>query len=787
MLLATQVLSLLRAIRCQTSSGYTGIRYETPEKLSSPDHAGGGGPLYSLSSSLLFWEDEQSSCTAVSMGRPSEGKTPYGSFSLLWPVFVRICVSHIVETLSCALQGRPGSTESGMSVFEHSLAFAEAESMISASFGLGLFGAPKPKDATERSNTGSNSTVLVLTRAEILERLNVTPELLMISLISCSNNLASHVLGVFGLQARYRLLNTAFWALCFMGAMVWGFLDSSPSSADEVTFLRFPTVCIVGFVPHLLILIGILTCFGIYGLALLFTAWSLPTDGEGPISFRERLAMARDNMQTSAQFQNLRFNMQEDFYTALVKVGYTCLTAASEAVFLNEGKAIVSRDMTWLEEERLEEIVALREKQKPFSQRPGQVPGTFADLDGSHLGLPEQAEVWESGYGREKKLEKRPGASSVKSHSGFAGVGAFTSVTRMYLSFTFFRGIFFLVVGWLAFGISRFLERLGITTPRWLKVLAGNVRNATQDNRTEKSQLLDFWILTDEGELQLPDDYEFDVEKEMRKREILNNGGGQWGETQERQFEGKLYDWWKAGGSWGNRDDSGDYIPPTDELDDTTSVVSMSTNDESEWASDESDGRRTPTQREPYPSYRRSARSDTPLHETLLDSASLARLLDPKDRESKEEARILASHLLAEREGTIMTRSQFRTQTERERSRILTSSRLISRSARGGNSPLGPDQSKRPTPDEEAEMLEKLILSKRMDSQQHQRQQAVDSERPEAPTCVVCHCSPRSIIAWPCRCLCVCEDCRVSLAMNNFGSCVTCRREVHGFVRLWVP
>jgi hypothetical protein len=84
-------------------------------------------------------------------------------------------------------------------------------------------------------------------------------------------------------------------------------------------------------------------------------------------------------------------------------------------------------------------------------------------------------------------------------------------------------------------------------------------------------------------------------------------------------------------------------------------------------------------------------------------------------------------------------------------------------------------------------MLENLILSRRLADQRAQHPEAAESDHSEGPQCVVCQCQPRSIIAWPCRCLCVCEDCRVSLAMNNFASCVTCRREVHGFVRLWVP
>ena len=51
----------------------------------------------------------------------------------------------------------------------------------------------------------------------------------------------------------------------------------------------------------------------------------------------------------------------------------------------------------------------------------------------------------------------------------------------------------------------------------------------------------------------------------------------------------------------------------------------------------------------------------------------------------------------------------------------------------------------------------------------------------------VCQSSPRSIIVWPCRCLSLCDDCRVTLAMNNFDKCVCCRRDVVSFSRVFVP
>ncbi|KAL1987867.1 hypothetical protein VTN96DRAFT_2270 [Rasamsonia emersonii] len=792
-LFASQILSVLRAMRCQTSPDYSTIRYGRPGKRMSLDYAGNGGFLYALSSTLLPWETDEQSCSAVHMARPSDSsEIPYGSFTLLWPVFMCLCLSHFVETLSCALQGRTVVTEAGMSIFEHSLAFAEAETMISQSIGLGLFGLPKSSSTKEElqltSEGGSSSPVHLLTRAQVLERMNVTPELLLIVLISCCNSLASNVLDVFGKQSRYRLLNTTIWGLCFMAAMVWGFVDSS-SLGNDTGVLKFPTVCIVGFVPHLLILLGILICLCIYGIAVLITAFALPPDLPRPSSWRERFALAHGNMQGANQIRNVRLNRHEDFYTMLLRVGYAALTAASEAVFLNEGRSVVARRMTWLEEDRLAEIEASRRREPSRGRLWAEsVNAQFEAGDTFSFDIPQRSDEWESGYGREKKLEKPSNSSRpIHSQSGLGGVGAFQGATRCYHGFSFFKGIFFLLLRWFALGLSKLLDRVGITArPRWLSKLIGAGRKATKPRTKEQPASLDFWILTDEGELELPEDNEFDVEKEMRKRESLNKS--HWDEADESRLDTKLYNWWKAGGSWGDQDESADYVPSESDLEDTTSVISTTTND-SEWEDyDDSDGRRTPTQQNPFP--RRFSRESSPVQESLLDTTSLARLLDPRDRETKNEARILAAHLAAEKDGRIMTRSRYQREVERERARVLMPPRFPSQD---NSQPNNNGEKRRPAPEEEAEILENLILSRRLESSTSRSREPTSWQSgasglgPDGPQCVICQTNPRSIITWPCRCLCVCEDCRVSLAMNNFGSCVTCRQEVAGFVRLWVP
>ncbi|KAJ5256881.1 hypothetical protein N7478_012985 [Penicillium angulare] len=767
----------------ETSPNYSTIRYGKPAKPMIFDYASGGGSLHWLASSLLSWESDEQACSAVAMGRGTNMQNiPHGSFALLWPVFIILCVSHFVETLSCALQGRPVMTETGMSIFEHSLAFAEAESMISKSIGLGMFGLPK-QNPLNQSATGESVTspLHLLTRAQVLDRMNVTPELLLIVLISCCNSLSSHILDVFGKQSRYRLFNTALWGACFMFAMCWG-LEAGPPVSIDTGVLRFPTVCIVGFIPHLLVLFGILTCLAIYGLALTITAFALPAENAQQLSIRERFREAHENMQGSNQIRSIRINHHEDFYTTLLRVGYVALTAASEAVFLNEGKAVIARQMTWLEQDRLAEIEASRRRSSSHGNWSANSGGgaQFDAAGFTSFELPENPPAWESGYCREKKIEKpKNGSRAMRSQAELGGVGAVRSSVRLWHGVSFFRAIFWLIARWIAYGFSRLLDLLGISIrPQWLKRLAG-LRKSRVASKPPSPGSLDFWILTDDGELELPENHDFDVELEMRKRE--SSGIKNWGLDDEGQFDDKLYGWWKVGGSWGNQDHTPDYRPPVD--DDMTSVVSMSTNaSEGEWEDYQSDGRRTPTQSNPNPGF---SREGTPFQDPFMDISTFARLLDPRDSESREEARILAAHLKPGQVGRIMTRSQYQKQVERDRSRVLLSSRLLP------DVPDATTEKRRPNADEETEILERLIVTLRSELPPNSDASSWESGAtglgPNGPPCVVCQTNPRSIITWPCRCLCICEDCRVSLAMNNFGSCVTCRQEVDGFMRLWVP
>ncbi|MCJ1283249.1 hypothetical protein MMC26_002577 [Xylographa opegraphella] len=793
----SQIQSLLRSMRCQTSPNYSQMRYGNSDKHIIFDFAGDGGFLHWLSSLPLFWETEEQSCLAVHMIHSEEGGIRTGSLSLLWPIFQSLCLGQFVETLSCAVQGRPLMTETGMSIFEHSLAFAEAEAMVTNQLGLGPFGARKPAvpRATNVTITDTEPMILV-TRSSFLNRLNTPPEVLLMALISCLNNLSSHVLGVLGLQSNYRLLNTGFWGLCFMASFVWGFMGFNLEHGIEAGILRFPTVCIVGFIPHLLILVGIFFCGCIYSIALLLSVLSPPPDLPHAATWAETFRNAHSNMQANMQLSNIQFNMTEDFYTALLRVGFAALTAASEAVFLNEGRPIAISRLTWLEEDRINEIERSRAaaiaRGSAFSKR-------FIDTDSTGVASgvafaeeqvarsPSGTRQWQSGYARERTTKILKGGSAPKSTVAADGVGAYQRGGRYVLAWEFLSSIFWLLTGWFALGLIKVLDTFGIRRrPRWLSKTLGTSKitgKAEEVTSIPQSSSLDFWLLSDDGVLSLPENDDVDVEFHTKRRQEM--ASRTWNEEEERKLDSNLYSWWTHGGWWGERDSSGDYTIPPEEDDDTTSLISETTAasaaSDAGWESnpDDQEGRRTPTQQEPHP---RSRESSPPL-DLPLDASLLARLLNPRDADSRSEARILAHHLSSDR---ILTRARYQHLSSTDNAHVLTSTRYRP----AGFKPSAPDG--KLFPFEEADLLEYLILRSRAQrdrsgEQASAWQDGADGLGAGGPQCVVCQSAPRTILSWPCRCLSLCEDCRVSLAMNNFATCVCCRQDVVGFSRLFVP
>ncbi|KAK5078890.1 hypothetical protein LTR64_002692 [Lithohypha guttulata] len=497
-------------------------------------------------------------------------------------------------------------TEVALSVFEHSLAFAEAENMIFHTLNKKV---GKPANATSTTTAAAaaitsegtipaSGTILAITDAahalfgqHPFDRINVPVEILLIALFSCGNALSSHVIAVLGKRHHFRLVNTTFWGLCYMIAFTWGFFVESDmvrmedGVAKPVSgLLHFPTVAIVGFLPHMAIVFGIAVCSVIYMIALLLTAVSLGTNPNirQPTSLAERVSIAHDNLQAAIQLRSITLRWYEDFYTSLLRVGFAALTAASEAVFLNEGRAVEARQFTWLENDRLDELDASR-PEKPSDESHFQIVEEYGVPHPPYDDQGRQMGDWKSGYDKERKLEKNDKTLQTKDAFVYPnprsdGVGALQRTTRFYLLFIFVRGILFTVGGWIAYGAGALLDRFGVTArPTWLrKVIGGSLKQIANDRdrlRTEEEKQEFHEWRRRQGLEPRPKDDHIDIEHEMRDKIALEGH-----ENPQEVLDQRMYDWWKDGGWWGTKDDSADYVVPSVEIDeDATSIITTTT------------------------------------------------------------------------------------------------------------------------------------------------------------------------------------------------------------------
>lgn len=784
----TQSRSLLQSIQCQTSPDFAELRWGNASKSSDLMFSQHNPFLHGISSSLLLGATDMESCSAVQMIPVGGDESPdlRGSLTLLWPLFGTFCLSQFLETISCAVQGRPVSAETGMTLFEHSLAFAEADAAISNQLGWGIFSSPS-SNSTAKANLSANTAI---SRSMILRRVNTPPEVLLIAFFSTMSHITSHVLGVFGKQAKFRLVNTGFWAMCYMGSIVWSAFTFSLEDSTRQGLLRYPTVCIIGFIPHVIVLMGIVVCFSIYSVALVLSALATPVNaahGNQGTTLKERVALAHANMQANLSFSDLRITMEMDFYTALLRAGFGAITMATEAVYLNEDRGVNLKRTTWLEEERYREMEELK-----MNWISSGVPGSRYDMSGVVGLIPVKDGQLRAttGYARERAAQKLSRSITGERRQVRDGIGAAERSGRWLLALDYLLHINKLVLTTWAMIVCSVLSKLGVRNPpRWLKnwsqlPKAGRgEEKVPQGRRSYESVVQPGHGSIGLAEIRRSDrvDVEHELRQKYNKHEEFNDEA-----SRERWIDNKLYLWWLAGGWWGKHDTSGDYAPgKEDDPDfDATSVISATESlvsdseheDGFDWEDVDSndDGQRTPTQRSPF-----ASREGSPVADTTIQAADLAALLNPRSAEERDQARTLAAHLAADR---IMTRSGYRRFEQVQRSQLLFPNHAIRATAKM-------------TPDEEAQLLEQILLERRAATAPEPASGAGPSSwatgaagmGPDGPQCVVCQSSPRTVIVWPCRCLSLCDDCRVSLAMNNFDKCVCCRRDVISFSKIYVP
>lgn len=778
LLLAVHARQLLQSLQCQTSSEFSSLRWRDPTKGSDLMFSHPNGFLHGLSSVLLLGASDRDSCLAVKMIPESfeaHGGVQdlRGSLGLLWPLFGTLCLSQLVETIVCAVEGRPLTAETGMTLFEHSLAFAEADAAISNQLGLGIFTAAGPGSASNLQQA------MPISRSMILSRVNTPPEVLLVAFLSTMAHITSHSLGVFSLQARFRLVSTALWGICFMASIFWSVVTFSLESTESQSLLRFPTVCIIGFIPHVLVFSGIVVCVSIYGFALVLSALSPPPGQENARSpIRQRLAQAQANLQASVSWSELRISREMEFYTALLRAGFGAISLASEAVYLNEDSNVATPNNTWLEEGRLRQ---LEEYQENWVSRSESSPA------GGPAVPPRSATRRRprNGFALERRMpmvqRRRPGVDRIRGD----GVGAAVRSARWLVAMDYVLSISRALFRVWAVVILKCLEKLGVgPRPLWLLRLVRNPKAAATGEEERPISGTAGGGPSEDTSPMIPGfrvrrDDQLDVETELRAHN--QSVGAESGPVDEEGLDAQLYGWWLDGHTWGSVDGSGDYAANEDADDiDGTSVVSSGTSDSG--ATERAEERDSRLSRLSTP----IGRDDSPVLDTPIQVSDLTRLLRPQNPEEQEEADALSAHLASD---GMLTRSRY------QRARRLQLARVLATGPPGRHLPHIPPHPAKLTHQEETRLLEQILMSRR----ESQAAQTASLQGPdpqatgapgvgsEGPQCVVCQSAARTIIVWPCRCLSLCDDCRVALAMNNFDRCVCCRREVSSFSRVFVP
>ena len=203
-------------------------------------------------------------------------------------------------------------------------------------------------------------------------------------------------------------------------------------------------------------------------------------------TFMQRILTAHRNMQANVPLRGIRITMHMDFYTALLRTGFSVMTMASEAVYLNESRGVNIGKHTWLEEERL------RELETTAAQLLGP---TFRAYDPSHFndGLADNVGLVaakdqpmdllhqsSSGYAKEMTAQK------VQKHKGphdrlvRDGVGAAERSGRWILALEFFLAINRIFLSLWASLALRLLLKMGIQArPRLLVWLVSHLKNGT--------------------------------------------------------------------------------------------------------------------------------------------------------------------------------------------------------------------------------------------------------------------------------------------------------------------
>lgn len=591
--------------------------------------------------------------------------------TVLWDLYWGICVGHFIETFSSVIQGQTPHSETGMTLFEYSMAFQEVQSSSRMSM-----------------------------------------EVLVVAITSSLSLLTLHTFGAFNMY-NYRLIPSTIFGASFLTYFGWSVFSNR--------VFYFPTVCIIGYLPQLIMSVIIFMCGIIYGLACL-------------------LGGGAGNLSTS--WKHVNISLKDDFYSCLFKVGVVALTTTSQATFINETALINQPTYTWIEREDSKDKA---HGESSVNQSISSVPILAPSLlhasqdDISRFTLNSSLNSM-SPYSRETPLPPDLAGPRKRRHDGAIEPPKLLTLYRITSVFKMMHGMLVILIHL----VLKILWNIGF-------------KYVLPSSKTNKSYPDGQPIGSAEA---------LERVKNQVVYSTVEDDEGNW-KTEEPGYQELL---------WGHLipdvDNSKSYKP--DALDDGFSTDEEGLEYESDYEGGSSNSHST--NYISHVSYQRQPFSSTPfadkpkstlaeLYDLIMPSPQdLLALLAPQTPQQIENKRLLISHLEEHQDtapSSSLSGDQPSKSTQVQRTRPVTRS-----------------QYKRRIWDESKALLHTI--------ETRRRKFVVDDEIRET-LCVVCQCSTRQVILWPCRCLAVCEECRMALVAQNFKGCVCCRRDVKSFSRIFVP
>lgn len=209
--------------------------------------------------------------------------------SLLWSVFMTLCISQFLETFVSITSGQSPSNDTGLTLFEHSIAFQECQRMKIPS-----------------------------------------PHLLIICCFSLITQLTTHTVGLLGLK-KYQLIPSTILGISFLLfyclTIYYGELEYMPSVVLGSVF------------PQLFVLVTTTFCVALYELSVLMNGGDAST-----LTYTPMMENLKDSL-------NLQLN--DDFNSALMRFGYIMFTAVEDKQYVNELPALTLSKGTYLEQHHL--------------------------------------------------------------------------------------------------------------------------------------------------------------------------------------------------------------------------------------------------------------------------------------------------------------------------------------------------------------------------------------------------------------------------------------------------